>query len=66
MTGTNQTTQMGAKVYRWQRNIDTRTDRITLAGYASVAVFVLGFGFWAATAAIAVVTTAPGVGAAAG
>ncbi|MER9643243.1 HlyD family type I secretion periplasmic adaptor subunit [Mesorhizobium sp. M0239] len=66
MTAPSQTVQTGAKVYRWQRNIDTRTDRITLAGYASVAVFVLGFGFWAATAPIAGATIAPGVVAAAG
>ncbi|MEI9425002.1 HlyD family type I secretion periplasmic adaptor subunit [Mesorhizobium sp. Cs1299R1N1] len=66
MTAPSQTIQTGAKAYRWQRNIDTRTDRIMLAGYASVAVFVLGFGFWAATAPIAGATIAPGVVAAAG
>ncbi|KUM25933.1 hemolysin D [Mesorhizobium loti] len=57
---------MGAKTYRWQRNVDTRTDRITLAGYASVSVFLLGFGFWGAMAPIAGATIAPGVVAAAG
>ncbi|RWA76414.1 HlyD family type I secretion periplasmic adaptor subunit [Mesorhizobium sp. M1C.F.Ca.ET.193.01.1.1] len=57
---------IGAKTYRWQRNVDTRTDRITLAGYASVSAFLLGFGFWGATAPIAGATIAPGVVAAAG
>ncbi|RWD98734.1 HlyD family type I secretion periplasmic adaptor subunit [Mesorhizobium sp.] len=64
MTVPSQT--IGAKTYRWQRNVDTRTDRITLAGYASVSVFLLGFGFWGATAPIAGATIAPGVVAAAG
>ncbi|AZO32049.1 MULTISPECIES: HlyD family type I secretion periplasmic adaptor subunit [unclassified Mesorhizobium] len=64
MTVPSQT--IGAKTYRWQRNVDTRTDRITLAGYASVSVFLLGFGFWSATAPIAGATIAPGVVAAAG
>ncbi|RWA79509.1 HlyD family type I secretion periplasmic adaptor subunit [Mesorhizobium sp.] len=64
MTVPSQT--IGAKTYRWQRNVDTRTNRITLAGYASVSVFLLGFGFWGATAPIAGATIAPGVVAAAG
>ncbi|RWC57335.1 HlyD family type I secretion periplasmic adaptor subunit [Mesorhizobium sp.] len=66
MTVRSQTIQTGANAYRWQRDVDTRTDRITLAGYGSVAVFLLGFGFWAATAPIAGATIAPGVVAAAG
>ncbi|RRH90052.1 HlyD family type I secretion periplasmic adaptor subunit [Mesorhizobium tamadayense] len=57
---------IGARTYSWQRNVDTRTDRITLAGYASVSVFLLGFGFWGAMAPIAGATIAPGVVAAAG
>ncbi|PBC02062.1 HlyD family type I secretion periplasmic adaptor subunit [Mesorhizobium sp. WSM3860] len=57
---------IGARTYRWQRNVDTRTDRITLAGYASVSVFLLAFGFWGAMAPIAGATIAPGVVAAAG
>jgi len=65
MTVPSQTIETGANTYRWQRDVDTRTDRITLAGYASVAVFVLGFGFWAATAPISGATIAPGVVAAA-
>ncbi|MDX8448601.1 HlyD family type I secretion periplasmic adaptor subunit [Mesorhizobium captivum] len=64
MTVPSQT--IGAKTYRWQRNVDTRTNRITLAGYASVSVFLLGFGFWGAMAPIAGATIAPGVVAAAG
>ena len=66
MTIHSQTIQTGADKYRWQRDVDTRTDRITLAGYVSVAVFLLGFGFWAATAPISGATIAPGVVAAAG
>ncbi|RWC30040.1 HlyD family type I secretion periplasmic adaptor subunit [Mesorhizobium sp.] len=66
MTVRSQTIQTGANAYRWQRDVDIRTDRITLAGYGSVAVFLLGFGFWAATAPIAGATIAPGVVAAAG
>ncbi|MER8809929.1 HlyD family type I secretion periplasmic adaptor subunit [Mesorhizobium australicum] len=66
MTVPSQSLKTGAKTYRWQRNIDTRTDRITRAGYGSVAVFLLGFGFWAATAPIGGATIAPGVVAAAG
>jgi len=66
MTVPSQAIDVIAMPYRWQRNIDTRTDRITLAGYASVAVFVIGFGFWAATAPISGATIAPGVVAAAG
>ncbi|RWI99225.1 HlyD family type I secretion periplasmic adaptor subunit [Mesorhizobium sp.] len=57
---------IGASTYSWQRNVDTRTDRITLAGYASVSVFLLGFVFWGAMAPIAGATIAPGVIAAAG
>ncbi|PBB98455.1 HlyD family type I secretion periplasmic adaptor subunit [Mesorhizobium sp. WSM3862] len=57
---------IGARTYSWQRNVDTRTDRITLAGYASVSVFLLGFVFWGAMAPIAGATIAPGVIAAAG
>lgn len=57
---------IGGRTYRWQRNVDTRTDRITLAGYASVSVFLLGFGIWGAMAPIAGATIAPGVVAAAG
>ncbi|WP_192244185.1 HlyD family type I secretion periplasmic adaptor subunit [Mesorhizobium silamurunense] len=64
MTVPSQT--IGARTYRWQRNVDTRTDRITLAGYASVSVFLLGFGFWGAMAPIGGATIAPGVVAAAG
>ncbi|MBB6408848.1 HlyD family type I secretion periplasmic adaptor subunit [Mesorhizobium sangaii] len=66
MTVPSQPIQRDAKTYRWQRNVDTRTDRITLMGYGSVAVFLLGFGFWAAMAPIAGATIAPGVVAAAG
>lgn len=66
MTIPSQTIPSGAKTYRWQRDIDTRTDRITLLGYGSVAVFLLGFGFWAVMAPIAGATIAPGVVAAAG
>ncbi|RWD62130.1 MAG: HlyD family type I secretion periplasmic adaptor subunit [Mesorhizobium sp.] len=57
---------IGGRTYRWQRNVDTHTDRITLAGYASVSVFLLGFGIWGAMAPIAGATIAPGVVAAAG
>ncbi|MDG4856486.1 MULTISPECIES: HlyD family type I secretion periplasmic adaptor subunit [unclassified Mesorhizobium] len=57
---------IGARTYSWQRNVDTRTDRITLAGYASVSAFLLGFVFWGAMAPIAGATIAPGVIAAAG
>lgn len=66
MTVPSQPIQRDAKTYRWQRNVDTSTDRITLMGYGSVAVFLLGFGFWAAMAPIAGATIAPGVVAAAG
>ncbi|MFB9984723.1 HlyD family type I secretion periplasmic adaptor subunit [Mesorhizobium kowhaii] len=66
MTVPSQPIRTGAKTYRWQRNVDTSTDRITLAGYGSVAVFLLGFGFWGAMAPIAGATIAPGVVAAAG
>ncbi|RNJ41490.1 hemolysin D [Mesorhizobium erdmanii] len=66
MTVPSQAINSGAKTYRWQRNVDTRTGRITLAGYASVFIFLLGFGCWSATAPIGGATIAPGVVAAAG
>ena len=55
-----------AKTYRWQSHINTRTGKATLWGGISVAVFLLAFGFWAATAPLAGATIAPGVIAAAG
>ncbi|TPM19935.1 HlyD family type I secretion periplasmic adaptor subunit [Mesorhizobium sp. B2-3-5] len=66
MTVPSQAAQAIVKTYRWQRNVDIRTDRITLAGYASVAAFVLIFGFWATFAPLAGAMIAPGVVAAAG
>lgn len=65
MTTTSPMLQTAARPYRWQRNLVTRTDRITLAGYGSIAFFLIGFGSWAVTAPIAGATIAPGVVAAA-
>ncbi|BCH07960.1 HlyD family type I secretion periplasmic adaptor subunit [Mesorhizobium sp. 131-3-5] len=66
MTGPSQTLPVVARAYHWQENVDTRTGRVSLAGFLSVAVFLLGFGYWAATAPIGGATIAPGVVAAAG
>ncbi|ESY81784.1 hemolysin D [Mesorhizobium sp. LNHC221B00] len=66
MTAHNQAIYAAAKTYRWQNNVETRTVRITLVGILSVGIFLLVFGYWAATAPIGGATIAPGVIAAAG
>src|SRR5690606_7984934 len=58
--------RLGAPQPHWRSRIVTRTSRIAWAGYAAVAVLVLGFGVWAATAPISGAVVAPGVVAAAG
>lgn len=58
--------RLGAPPPHWRSRIVTRTSRIAWAGYAAVAVLVLGFGVWAATAPISGAVVAPGVVAAAG
>jgi HlyD family secretion protein len=58
--------QSTANIYRWQDHINTRTEKITLAGGAAVAAFLLAFGLWAAMVPLAGATIAPGVVAAAG
>jgi HlyD family secretion protein len=52
--------------FRWQANINNRTERITQLGAAGVATFLLIFGLWAATAPLAGAIIAPGIVAAAG
>lgn len=54
------------KTYTWQKTLETNTRGIALAGYATIAVLLGGFGSWAATAPLAGAVIAPGVVAAAG
>lgn len=58
--------QSTANIYRWQDDINTRTEKITFVGGAAVAAFLFAFGLWAAMAPLASATIAPGVVAAAG
>ncbi|WP_111546638.1 HlyD family type I secretion periplasmic adaptor subunit [Mesorhizobium kowhaii] len=58
--------QSTAKIYRWQDDINIRTEKITFLGGAAVAAFLFAFGLWAAMAPLAGATIAPGVVAAAG
>ncbi|WP_245442684.1 HlyD family type I secretion periplasmic adaptor subunit [Mesorhizobium hawassense] len=66
MTVRSQSMQVVAQAYRWQDSVDTGTNRIVLAAFGVVVAFLLGSGFWAATAPIAGATIAPGVIVAAG
>ena len=50
----------------WEQGVETRTRGISAVGYLTLAVFVGGFGFWAATAPLAGAAIAPGFVAAAG
>ncbi|WP_457154307.1 HlyD family type I secretion periplasmic adaptor subunit [Mesorhizobium sp. P5_C1] len=54
------------KFYRWQDDINIRTEKITFLGGTAVAAFLFAFGLWAAMAPLAGATIAPGVVAAAG
>lgn len=57
---------MTEKTIDWRKRVATRTGRIAAAGYLTIAAFVGGFGFWAATAPLAGAAIAPGIVAAAG
>ncbi|WP_353643025.1 HlyD family type I secretion periplasmic adaptor subunit [Mesorhizobium sp. WSM2239] len=57
---------MTEKITDWRQRVSTRTGRISAAGYLTIAAFVGGFGFWAATAPLAGAAIAPGIVAAAG
>lgn len=57
---------MDKRKYRWSQKIGTRTGRIALAGYLTIAVFIGGFGVWAIAAPLAGAVVAPGIVAAAG
>ena len=50
----------------WAEDVPTSTGPIAFVGYASIAIFLGAFGFWAATAPLAGAAIAPGVVAAAG
>lgn len=50
----------------WNTSVATSTRSYALAGYATLAVFAGGFGYWAASAPLAGAVIAPGVVAAAG
>jgi HlyD family type I secretion membrane fusion protein len=57
---------MTEKNTKWRQRVSTSTGRISAAGYLTIAAFVGGFGFWAATAPLAGAAIAPGIVAAAG
>jgi HlyD family type I secretion membrane fusion protein len=50
----------------WTKSIPTATGNAALASYATIALFVAAFGFWAATVPLEGAAVAPGVVAAAG
>ena len=52
--------------FRWEQQLETGRRATTITGYAFIALFVMGFGYWAATAPISGAAIAPGVIAAAG
>lgn len=66
MTVPSQTLSVVARTYHWQEKVDTRTGRVSLVGFISMAIFLVAFGYWAAAAPIGGATIAPGVVAAAG
>lgn len=50
----------------WQKRVQTRIGTVSMMGYGVIALFILGFGVWAATAPLGGAAIAPGVVAAAG
>lgn len=57
---------MVASNYLWERQVRSETHWVAICGYASIALLVGAFGYWAATAPISGAAIAPGTIAAAG